>query len=82
MSETVEERRCRLNRERQRCYAVLKGELRRGNVVKPSTCARCGGTGERIEAHHKDHAKPLDVEWLCSVCHGAERRVKESYVST
>ncbi len=49
----------------------VSGAIRSGKLKRPDRCSRCGGT-ERIQAHHPDHAKPLDVVWLCSVCHGQE----------
>lgn len=36
-------------------------------------CQKCGGT-LNLQAHHHDYSKPLDVEWLCSKCHGELRR--------
>lgn len=39
-----------------------------GQVHRPSACSRCSST-DRVQAHHDDHAKPLDVLWLCPVCH-------------
>lgn len=47
-------------------YAVRKGRL-----TKPKECSRCGGK-QRIQAHHKDYEKPLDVVWLCEQCHRQE----------
>lgn len=44
---------------------------RRGEIVPPAACERCGATS-RIFGHHHDYAKPLDVAWLCHACHGAE----------
>lgn len=45
--------------------ALSDGRLKRG------VCA-CGET--RVQAHHHDYSKPLEVVWLCSVCHGKEHR--------
>lgn len=42
--------------------------LRKGEIIRPSSCERCGGSG-RIEASHTDYSKPLDIEWLCVRCH-------------
>lgn len=61
-------------------YALVKGEL-----TRPDACERCGrhedpGLDGRpgIEAHHADYDKPLEVEWLCRLCHATadeERRM-------
>lgn len=40
--------------------ALRDGRLRR------SPC-RCGA--RRVQAHHADYSKPLEVEWLCFRCH-------------
>jgi hypothetical protein len=42
--------------------AIASGELKRG------PCAKCG-TNIRVEGHHEDYAKPLDVIWLCRYHH-------------
>src|SRR6266478_652028 len=43
-------------------YALKVGKLRR----KP--CEECG-TKHRVQAHHDDPLKKLDVRWLCTGCH-------------
>ncbi|MBW2636842.1 MAG: hypothetical protein JRC86_04860, partial [Deltaproteobacteria bacterium] len=42
--------------------------LKNGTLVSPGECSHCSRT-ERIEAHHPDYSKKLEVVWLCSRCH-------------
>lgn len=41
--------------------------VRAGRLVR-KPCEVCEST-ERVEAHHHDYSKPLDVQWLCFFCH-------------
>jgi ribosomal protein S27AE len=52
-------------------YAVKTGKL-----TKPAHCTKCGAaaSGRKLQAHHADYSKPLEVEWLCIPCHAVERR--------
>lgn len=59
-------------------YSRLNNAIDSGKVVRPETCEKCGRRPKRdrlgrsrIEGHHHDYAKPLDVEWLCDSCHKA-----------
>lgn len=56
---------------------ALRHAVQSGAVQKPSTCEVCGGEVEsrRLHGHHEDYSKPLDVEWLCTLCHGARHRL-------
>jgi len=51
-------------------YAIRVGKL----TKKP--CEKCGET--KVQAHHDDYSRPLDVRWLCSRCHGIEHRRQDS----
>ena len=50
-------------RMKSNCRSYLHVYIKRG-LVKRGACVLCGSE-ERIEGHHKDHGKPLDVVWLC-----------------
>ncbi len=41
-------------------------EIEMGRMVR-GVCA-CGST-ENIQAHHEDYSKPMEVVWMCAVCH-------------
>jgi hypothetical protein len=32
------------------------------------------GTQDRVQAHHEDYSRPLDVVWLCPTHHKARHR--------
>ena len=59
---------------RRAARVAVSNAIRDGRLIKPKACQRCGNTQERIEAHHADYSKPLQVEWLCSLCHGTTRK--------
>ena len=64
------------NKEKCRVYSKVNMALR-SRKLKKSPCSRCGSM-IRIEAHHKDYSKPLDVIWLCRKCHALRHRKKQN----
>lgn len=48
-------------------HNMVNNYIRDGKLVKVDTC-ECGSTFA-VEAHHDDYNKPLEVRWLCAVCH-------------
>jgi len=57
---------------KRRARWVLQTAVKDGRIVKPSTCGECRKhtPPHRLHGHHADYSKPLEVEWLCSTCHG------------
>ena len=51
------------------CRAQTRRYVRTGKLTRPESCPRCAGKGVRVDAHHEDYARPLEVEWLCRPCH-------------
>ena len=39
-----------------------------GKLIKPTCCSKCN-TETKIEGHHEDYTKPLEVIWVCRSCH-------------
>jgi hypothetical protein len=44
------------------------GSARQAGKIIPQPCEICGST-EKIEGHHDDYRKPLDVVWMCKKHH-------------
>ena len=58
------------NREKISAQRKVHAAVRRGELVRPLVCERCGvDKGQRLHGHHDDYSKPLDVMWLCALCH-------------
>ena len=57
------------NEEKRACHAIVRNAIKYGRLIKPNACECCGATNCRIEGHHHDYAKPLDVKWVCRSCH-------------
>lgn len=61
------------NPEKYRAHNAVSNAVRDGYLVRPLFCEECG-SGVRIQAHHDDYSKPLEVRWLCTRCHGVTHR--------
>ena len=59
--------------ERERIYGAVKYAVKTGRLQKPDRCNMCGANG-RLHGHHRDYSKPLEVMWMCTICHGMEHR--------
>lgn len=64
----------RLHRSRHPDRAAARrmvGNERRAGRLRPRACEVCGSTF-RVEGHHRDYARPLEVAWLCFRHHRQE----------
>lgn len=73
------ENRDRINEAQRKNYHSIKGQaqravkyaLKRGEIKK-LPCTICGA--QKVEAHHEDYTKPLEVTWLCKKHHRERHR--------
>ena len=52
---------------------AVNSALKRGILKKPDNCTCCGKQAS-LDGHHNSYDKPLEVEWLCRVCHKTAHR--------
>ena len=50
--------------------------LSKGRIKKAEKCEDCGSE-TKLQAHHNDYLKPLEVQWLCQKCHAIRHRKHE-----
>ena len=74
---------CAKNPTHYNANKVIEQAIIAGKTAKPDHCSICGCSSDehRIEAHHEDYSKPLEIVWCCTPCHRAldmRRRKKEN----
>lgn len=75
-------RMCEKNPTHKNANEAVSLALQLGVIANPGVCYGCGcdSSEHRIEAHHHDYSKPLEIVWLCTPCHrrmDAQRRERE-----
>lgn len=60
-----------LNKHKHKARHAVRTALFKGIITRPVLCQKCQGD-KKIEAHHPDYSRPLEVMWLCNTCHRRE----------
>jgi hypothetical protein len=58
------------NKHKVSAQRVARYAVQRGRIARGTLCERCGCAPKKLQMHHHDYTKPLDVLWLCTACHG------------
>lgn len=67
------------NRDKKRAQLIAYYAVKTGKLI-PQPCEVCGNP--RVEKHHDDYSKPLEVRWLCSMHHHRHHKwLEDSLVS-
>ena len=62
---------------RKKARIAVRCAIARGELIRPLQCSSDAPEHNgRIEAHHPDYSRPLDVVWLCSACHHKADRLR------
>ncbi len=61
------------HRIEKRAQCQAQRAVKRGSIKIKHRCERCGNKC-KLQKHHPNYSKPLEVVWLCSGCHGITRR--------
>ena len=61
---------------KRKARRAVRTALERGIISRPKTCSKCGATPKAgkdgralIQADHADYSNPLEIDWVCSLCH-------------
>lgn len=56
--------------EKHAAKNIINNAIKRGTIIKPTTCSMANSDCKgRIEGHHPDYSKPLEVIWVCLFHH-------------
>jgi hypothetical protein len=56
--------------DRKKAHLKTRNAIVKGLLIRPKACSTIGCTSKgRIDAHHEDYSKPLEVRWLCTFHH-------------
>jgi hypothetical protein len=60
-----------INPTKRATHNLVNNAVKSGKLIKPENCEQCACFSQRLHGHHDDYSKPLDVRWLCALCHNA-----------
>ncbi len=60
-------------------HSIVRSAIKAGTLLR-RPCEVCGEV--RVDAHHEDYSKPLDVTWLCHTHHLARHRLLRAQALT
>jgi ribosomal protein S14 len=56
------------NPEKVKAVTKVRAAINKGDIIKPLICEMCGRK-TRLNGHHPNYNKPLQVKWVCNSCH-------------
>ena len=59
------------NPEKHTAHRAVADAVKNKDLQRPDHCEECNEAAI-VHGHHADYSKPLDVTWLCPLCHNRE----------
>ena len=69
----------RKHKAKQTARETMNNALKLGTLSRPTNCEDCGKEC-KPHGHHEDYTKPLEVNWVCTTCHGERHQEHRSFV--
>lgn len=60
---------------KQSARVKVNNALKIGRLVRPNICSKCS-IESKVDGHHFDYSRPLDVLWVCRACHADIHRIQ------
>jgi len=55
-------------------HRLVQYAVKLGILHKPNVCEECLEISDKIDGHHHDYDKPLEVKWVCRKCHRKQEK--------
>jgi flagellar biosynthesis GTPase FlhF len=62
------------NPQKAAAHSLILWAIRTGVMIRPEKCEECG-MKDKIQGHHENYLRPMEVKWLCRKCHLEKHRV-------
>jgi hypothetical protein len=62
------------NPQKAGAHSLVLWAVKTGVLNRPDKCEECGKSG-KIQGHHEDYTKPLEIKWLCKFCHSRKHQI-------
>jgi len=63
------------NPDKYRARVAFAMAINNKSIKRVDVCSVCG-SNYFVDAHHEDYSKPLEVQWLCRLCHRKADRAR------
>lgn len=65
------------NKDKEDAWIKVREAKKTGKLKVPIICSHCK-LSKKLDAHHEDYTKALEVVWLCRACHKLTHRILQT----